>query len=61
MDTLARPLAAARAALAGVRTDGPMAPEIPLAQQRAAQYVHERQVGIKLDEIRGRKAGAGRG
>jgi hypothetical protein len=57
MDTLAHPLAAARAALAGVRTSGPMAPEIPLAQQRPAEYVHERQVRIRLEEIRGRKSG----
>ena len=55
-DTLARPLAAARVALAGVRTRGPMAPEIPLAGQRDAQYVHARHVAIKLDDIRGRKA-----
>jgi hopanoid biosynthesis associated radical SAM protein HpnH len=61
MDTLAHPLAAARVALAGVRTSGPMAPEIPLAQQRPAQYVHDRHVQIKLEEIRGRKAGAGPG
>jgi hopanoid biosynthesis associated radical SAM protein HpnH len=56
-DTLARPLTAARVALAGVRTRGPMAPEIPLSGQRPAEYVHERQVAIRLDEIRGRKAG----
>jgi hypothetical protein len=55
MDTLARPLAAARVALAGVRTDGPMAPEIPLAGQRPAQFVHARHVTIKLEEIRRRK------
>lgn len=59
MDTLAHPLAAARVALAGVRTTGPMAPEIPLAAQRPAQYVHARHVAIRLDEIRGRKAGTG--
>jgi hopanoid biosynthesis associated radical SAM protein HpnH len=58
MDTLAHPLAAARVAFGGVRTDGPMAPEIPLSAQRPAQYVHEQQVRIRLDEIRGRKAGA---
>jgi hopanoid biosynthesis associated radical SAM protein HpnH len=57
MDTLARPLAAARVALSGVRTAGPMAPETPLSGQRPAQYMHERHVAIKLEEIRGRKAG----
>jgi hopanoid biosynthesis associated radical SAM protein HpnH len=56
MDTMARPLAAARVALAGVRTTGPMAPDIPLAGQRPAEYVHARHVAIKVAEIRGRKA-----
>lgn len=54
-DTLAHPFAAARVALAGVRTRGPMAPDVPLSGQRPAQYVHARHVAIKLDEIRGRK------
>jgi hypothetical protein len=56
-DTLARPLAAARVALRGVATAGPMAPDIPLDGQRPAQHVHAQQVAIRLDEIRGRKAG----
>ncbi|RYE89437.1 MAG: adenosyl-hopene transferase HpnH, partial [Oxalobacteraceae bacterium] len=51
LDTMARPLAAARVALQGVRTQGPMAPDIPLAGQRPAEYVHARHVAIKLDEI----------
>jgi hopanoid biosynthesis associated radical SAM protein HpnH len=55
-DTLARPLAAARVALSGVRTSGPMAPELALDGQRPAQYVHARHVAIKLEEIRGRRA-----
>jgi hopanoid biosynthesis associated radical SAM protein HpnH len=56
-DTLAHPVAAARVALRGVATDGPMAPDIPLGGQRPAQHVHAQQVAIRLDEIRGRKAG----
>jgi hopanoid biosynthesis associated radical SAM protein HpnH len=56
MDTVAHPLAAARVALAGVRTTGAMAPEIPLDGQRPAEYVHARHVAIKVAEIRGRKA-----
>jgi hopanoid biosynthesis associated radical SAM protein HpnH len=60
-DTLARPLAAARVALRGVVTDGPMAPDIPLGDQRPAQHVHAQQVAIRLEEIRGRKAGLKRG
>jgi hopanoid biosynthesis associated radical SAM protein HpnH len=56
LDTLARPLAAARVAVSGVRTSGPMAPELALDGQRPAQYVHTRHVAIKLEEIRGRRA-----
>jgi hopanoid biosynthesis associated radical SAM protein HpnH len=56
-DTLAHPLAAARVALAGVRTRGPMAPEISLSEQRPAEYVHVRQVAVRLEDIRGRKGG----
>ncbi len=40
-DTLMRPLAALKVALRGPRTDGPMAPEIPLETQRPAEYVFE--------------------
>lgn len=58
-DTIARPLAAARVALAGVRTGGPMAPDLALDSQRPAQFVHARHVAIKLEEIRGRRAGRG--
>jgi hopanoid biosynthesis associated radical SAM protein HpnH len=55
-DTLARPLAAARVALQGVATSGPMAPDIALDGQRPAEYVHSRHVAIKVEEIRGRRA-----
>ncbi|GAB3463835.1 adenosyl-hopene transferase HpnH [Massilia terrae] len=57
LDTVRHPLKAGRVALAGVRTSGGMAPDIPLDRQRPAQYVHTRQVAIKLAEIRGRRAG----
>jgi hopanoid biosynthesis associated radical SAM protein HpnH len=56
VDTIARPLAAAKVALAGVRTSGPMAPDLALDSQRPAQFVHARHVAIKLEEIRGRRA-----
>ncbi|QOL48201.1 adenosyl-hopene transferase HpnH [Massilia litorea] len=56
LDTIAHPLAAARVALAGVRTGGPMAPDLALDNQRPAQFVHTRHVAIKLEEIRGRRA-----
>jgi len=55
-DTFVHPLSAARVALKGVTTSGPMAPDIALEGQRPAQYVHARHVAIKLEEIRGRKA-----
>ena len=59
LDTISRPLAAARVAMKGVATEGPMAPDIVLDGQRPAQYVHSRHVAIKLEEIRGRRAQAG--
>jgi hopanoid biosynthesis associated radical SAM protein HpnH len=49
---MARPLEALRVALRGPRTDGEMAPEISLDQQRPAQYVFSEQVQMKLSEIR---------
>ncbi len=54
--TLKHPLQAIRAALRGPRTDGPMAPEIPLDRQRPAQYVFSDQVQQKLTEIRSAEA-----
>jgi hopanoid biosynthesis associated radical SAM protein HpnH len=53
MDTVARPLAACKVALMGVRTEGAMAPDIPLDNQRPAQDVFARHVAIKLAEIKG--------
>ncbi|MBV9078630.1 MAG: adenosyl-hopene transferase HpnH [Methylobacteriaceae bacterium] len=50
-DTVARPWAAAKVALFGVRTEGPMAPEIPLDRQRPAEYVFSRNVAQKLSEM----------
>ena len=38
-------------ALKGVRTEGPMAPEIPLDNQRPAEYVFSQHVEEKLSEI----------
>jgi hopanoid biosynthesis associated radical SAM protein HpnH len=46
------PLKALWVRLRGVRTDGPMAPEIALDGQRPAQYVFSDQVEKKLSEIR---------
>jgi hopanoid biosynthesis associated radical SAM protein HpnH len=50
-DAIAHPLKALAASLRGVRTDGPMAPEIPLEGQRPAEYVFSRHVERKLAEI----------
>ena len=43
-DSVRHPLKALAVSLRGVRTEGPMAPEIPLAKQRPAQYVFSRHV-----------------
>jgi hopanoid biosynthesis associated radical SAM protein HpnH len=50
--TISDPLRAMWVALRGPRTEGPMAPEIPLEGQRPAQYVFSEQVQQKLSEIR---------
>jgi hopanoid biosynthesis associated radical SAM protein HpnH len=57
-DAVRHPLTALAVGLRGVRTDGPMAPEIALSQQRPARYVFSRHVDQKLAEIRIRQAGA---
>ncbi len=44
MDAVSHPLKAFKAALRGPRTEGKMAPEIPLANQRPAEYVFSRHV-----------------
>ena len=50
-DAIAHPLKALGIAVRGVRTEGPMAPEIPLDRQRPAEYVFSRHVEHKLTEI----------
>ncbi|UDM52597.1 adenosyl-hopene transferase HpnH [Cupriavidus sp. MP-37] len=50
-DTFAHPLKALGVSLRGVRTSGPMAPDIALDRQRPAEYVFSRHVEIKLEEI----------
>src|SRR5690242_9680330 len=51
-DAVKKPWKAARVALMGVRTEGPMAPDIPLGSQREAEYVFDKNVAQKLSEIR---------
>jgi hypothetical protein len=38
-------------AVSGIRTDGPMAPDIPLDKQRPAEFVFSRHVETKIAEI----------
>jgi hopanoid biosynthesis associated radical SAM protein HpnH len=50
------PLQAAMIAWRGVKTEGPMAPEIDMSQQRPAEYVFDGQVQQRLSEIRANEA-----
>ncbi|HMK42482.1 MAG TPA: adenosyl-hopene transferase HpnH, partial [Methyloceanibacter sp.] len=51
VDAVKKPWKAALVALKGIKTDGPMAPEIPLEGQRPAEYVFSRHVDQRLAEI----------
>jgi hopanoid biosynthesis associated radical SAM protein HpnH len=51
-DTVAHPLKAMKVAFSGVRTTGPMAPELSLDNQRPAEYVFAKHVEIKLEDIK---------
>src|SRR6266704_1091719 len=53
---LQHPLEAFMISLRGVRTEGPMAPEISLENQRPAQYMFDNQVQLRLSEIRANEA-----
>ncbi len=57
-DALRRPWKLAAVALKGVRTDGPMTPDIPLDKQRPAAFVFSRHVEQKLTEITAAEARA---
>jgi len=50
-DAVRHPLKALALSMRGVRTEGPMAPELPLHNQRPAQYVFSKHVELKLTEI----------
>jgi hopanoid biosynthesis associated radical SAM protein HpnH len=56
IDSVKRPMVALGVMLRGVRTDGPMAPEIPLDRQRPAKFVFSSHVERKLAAIRAGKA-----
>ena len=55
MDAVKHPLKALRVATKGMRTEGDMAPEIPLDRQRAAEYVFSHHVVETMDRIRTQK------
>ena len=45
MDMMYRPIHALKVALRGIKTEGPMAPEIDFSKQRSANYnIHEEHV-----------------
>ena len=54
-ETIRRPWKAAAQALRGIRTDGPMAPDIPLANQRPAEFVFSAHVEQAMARIKARK------
>jgi hopanoid biosynthesis associated radical SAM protein HpnH len=54
-ETVRRPWKAAAQVMRGIRTEGPMAPDISLARQRPAEFVFSRHVETALGRIRSRK------
>jgi hopanoid biosynthesis associated radical SAM protein HpnH len=54
-ETIRRPWRAAAQVMRGIRTAGEMAPEIPLENQRPAEYVFSRHVETALARIRSQK------
>jgi hopanoid biosynthesis associated radical SAM protein HpnH len=56
IDTVQKPWKAARVALAGVKTDGAMAPDIDLSRQRPAEFVFSANVQKTLTQMRAEEA-----
>jgi hopanoid biosynthesis associated radical SAM protein HpnH len=54
-ETIRKPWRAAAQAIRGIRTDGPMAPDIPLDNQRPAEYVFSRHVETAMKRIKAGK------
>ena len=50
-DTVKHPLKALKVALGGIRTEGPLAPEIPLDQQRPADFVFDSLVAEAVEDL----------
>jgi hypothetical protein len=57
-DMLRHPLKAVPLMLRGIKTEGPMAPDIDLSNQRPAEYNFSRHVEKKMSEIHAAKAAA---
>ena len=55
-ETVRKPWKAVAQVLRGIRTEGPMAPDVSLEKQRPAEYVFSRHVEQALTRIRARKA-----
>jgi len=51
-DSMKRPLEFMKVAMKGVRTEGPMAPDIDLSKQRRSVDVHEQQVEVEMEKIK---------
>jgi hopanoid biosynthesis associated radical SAM protein HpnH len=51
-ESIRRPLEFIKVAMRGVRTEGPMAPDIDLSNQRRAVDVHDEQVGHEMERIK---------
>jgi Domain of unknown function (DUF3463) len=58
METIQKPWRAAAQAVRGIRTEGEMAPEIPLENQRPAEYVFSRHVQQAMTRLKAEKAKA---
>jgi hopanoid biosynthesis associated radical SAM protein HpnH len=58
MDAVRKPWKSIAAGLRGPRTEGPMAPEIPLEAQRPAEYVFSRHVQDMSERLRHQKPAA---
>jgi hopanoid biosynthesis associated radical SAM protein HpnH len=56
-DSVRNPLKAFLVSLRGPKTEGPMAPEIPLTAQRPAEYVFSRHVETAVAKIRAERSG----
>lgn len=57
-DTVSHPLKALRVFLKGVRTEGPMAPDIALEHQRPAEYVFDTLVAEAVEDVHSRDKAA---